>query len=311
MDVFKMGKIVYFITPLLALTTAPFFAGVINKIKAFFAGRKGAPILQLYYDIFKLMKKEIVISDATSMIFKIAPTIVFGSTIAASFIIPFFITRYNFSFTCDFILLFYLLGLGRFFLILSALDTGSAFEGMGASREALFSALTEPIVFISILTVLRVEHSTSLVTALSSNISNKHWIVILLVIVPLFIAMLVENARIPFDDPNTHLELTMIHEVMILDNSGADLAFFEYASSIKLWIFNLLLVKVILLIVNIPYLNKSILTFVLMIIVAIAIGVTESIMARSKLLKIPQLLYSAAVIAGLGFFLAISDVINW
>lgn len=249
-------------------------------------------------------------SDTTSFIFKIAPIVIFGSILAACFLLPFSAKSSCFAFTGDFVLLFYLLGLARFCLVLSAMDTGSAFEGMGASREAFFSALTEPVIFIAILTILRQTHETSLIHAFAST-TDKNWIITLLVALPMFVAMLAENSRIPFDDPQTHLELTMIHEVMILDNSGVDLALLEYASAIKLWIFNLIFVKIITPFNDAGIITEILMTICLMIISCISIGVVESIMARSRLLKIPQLLYSAAVIAGLGFFLSISNVIKW
>ena len=305
-----MEIIKFLITPLVALLTAPLLFGIINKTKGFFAGRKGAPVLQLYFDLYRLFHKGCVISKTTSGTFKFAPVIVFGSTLAASAMLPFISSLTCFNFTADFILLFYLLGLARFFIILSAMDTGSAFEGMGAAREAFFSALTEPIVFVCILTILRCNHATSLFEAFTLS-GDKNWIIILLASLPLFVAMLAENARIPFDDPNTHLELTMIHEVMILDNSGVDLALFEYASSLKLWIFNLLIVKTVMPFNNLGAPAEIVITTLLMFIVCIVIGVTESVMARSRLIKIPQLLYSAAVVAGLGFFLSISNVIKW
>ena len=310
MDVCYMEIIEYFISPVLALVTAPLLSGIINKTKAFFAGRKGAPVLQLYYDLYRLFHKDSVISGITSVIFKLAPVIVFGATLAASSLLPFISIGNGFYFTGDFVLLFYLLGLARFFLILCALDTGSSFEGMGASREAFFSALTEPIIFISILTILKISHSTSLIAAFAST-GEKNWIIILLIALPMFVVMLTENARIPFDDPNTHLELTMVHEVMILDSSGVDLAFFEYAASIKLWIFNLLFVKIIIPPCGVGVFSEILMISMLMIITCIGIGVIESVMARSRLIKIPQLLYSAGIIACLGFFLSISNVIKW
>jgi len=298
------------ISPIVALLTAPLLFGVINKTKAFFAGRKGTPVMQLYYDLYRLFNKGSVISATTSKIFKVAPVIVFGTTLAAITMLPLFSESQSFGFTGDFVLLFYLLGLGRFFLVLSALDTGSSFEGMGASREVFFSALAEPIVFISILSILRINHTTSLIAAFASNV-DKDWIVTLLVAMPMFIMMLTENARIPFDDPNTHLELTMIHEVMILDNSGVELALFEYASSLKLWLFCLIFVKIIF-----PFnggmdiISEISLTALMMFISSIAIGIVESVMARSTLLKVPQLMYSAGIIACLGFFISITNLIK-
>lgn len=310
MDVLNMEIVIkYSLSPILALLTAPLLLGIINKTKAFFAGRKGVPVLQLYYDLFRLFNKDSVISGTTSAIFRIAPVIIFGSTLAATTLLPFISSFSDLTFTGDFILLFYLLGLARFFLILSALDTGSAFEGMGASREAFFSALSEPVLFICILTILRINQSTSLIGAFSSTI-DKNWVITLLIAIPLFIIMLAENARIPFDDPNTHLELTMIHEVMILDNSGVDLALIEYASSIKLWIFTLLFVKIIQPFGGTGIPAEIISTLLLMFISCVGIGIAESVMARCRLLKIPQLIYSSGVIACLGFFLSVSNLIK-
>ena len=211
-----------------ALVLSPLLSGIINKTKAFFAGRKGSPLLQMYYDLYRLFRKESVRSGTTTAIFIITPVIVFCSTLAATVFVPLLPGAGILSFTGDFILLFYLLGLSRFFLILSALDTGSSFEGMGASREAFFSAMAEPVVFISVLTVIRLNGTASFIEALGAG-TDRNWVIILLAALPFFIVTLAENARIPFDDPNTHLELTMIHEVMILDNSGRGLALLEWA----------------------------------------------------------------------------------
>ncbi len=300
-----MEIIKYLISPLLALLLAPLMLGIVNKTKAFFAGREGAPLLQLYYDLFRLFNKDSVISGTTSQIFRVAPIIVFGSILAAVFLLPFTSACKSFAFTGDFVLLFYLLGLARFFMIIAALDTGSAFEGMGASREAFFAALAEPVIFIAILTLLRLNQSTSMITAFTST-ADKSWIIIFMIAVPLFIVMLTENSRIPFDDPNTHLELTMIHEVMILDHSGVDLAIMEYASALKFWLFTLLFVKIISPFNATGTGVEMITTLGLIILSSIAVGVIESVMARSRLVKIPQLLFSAGVVAGIGFYLAIS-----
>ncbi|MCF6174220.1 MAG: NADH-quinone oxidoreductase subunit H [Victivallaceae bacterium] len=302
-----MEIVKYLISPLLALLLSPLLLGVVNKTKAFFAGRKGAPLLQLYYDLFRLFNKDSVISGTTSQIFKIAPIIVFGAILAAIFLLPFTAACKSFAFTGDFVLLFYLLALARFFMIIAALDTGSAFEGMGASREAFFAALAEPVIFITILTILRLNQSTSLITAFTSTV-DKNWIIMALLAFPMFIVMLTENSRIPFDDPNTHLELTMVHEVMILDHSGIDLAILEYAAALKFWLFTLLFVKIIFPFNGAGFGVEMVTTLGLMILSSIAVGVIESVMARSRLVKIPQLLFSAGVIACLGFYLSISKL---
>jgi formate hydrogenlyase subunit 4 len=307
MDVYNMEIIKYLLSPLLALLLAPLMLGIVNKTKAFFAGRKGAPLLQLYYDLFRLFNKDSVISGTTSQIFKLAPIIIFGSILAATFLLPLTPVCKSFAFTGDFVLLFYLLALARFFIIIAALDTGSAFEGMGASREAFFAALAEPISFIVILTLLRLNHSTSMITAFAT-VGDKNWIVIALIAIPMFAVMLTENSRIPFDDPNTHLELTMIHEVMILDNSGVDLAILEYAAALKFWLFTLLFVKIIFPFDGAGYFLEITTTLALIILSSVAVGVIESVMARSRLVKIPQLLFSAGVIACFGFYLSISKI---
>ncbi len=305
-----MGIAQYFISPLVALITAPLMIGIIRKTKAFFAGRKGTPLLQMYYSLYRLFQKDSVISGTTSYIFKIAPVIILTTTIAATAFLP-FLSSFNYSsFTGDFILMFYLLGVARFFIIISSLDTGSAFEGMGASREALFSALAEPVMFISIITFLRLNNSFSFSASFANNFTSN-WIILTMLAIPVFIVLLVENSRIPFDDPTTHLELTMIHEVMILDNSGVDLGILEYAASIKLWFFSMILIKFILPVSQLNLTCEIVLTFGLLILISILIGIVESTIARCRLLKTPQLLFSAGVVSFLAFFLTVTKLFKW
>ncbi len=214
------------------------------------------------------------------------------------------------SFTGDFILLFYLLAFGRFFLIISALDTGSSFEGMGAGREAFYSALAEPAAFISVLTILRVQGTSVFAEALLSSNSSSP-VIIMLAAVPLFIVMLVENSRIPFDDPETHLELTMIHEVMILDSSGPDLALYEYASAVKMWIFSLIIARTFMTLISVPVYAEAAVLLLLIFLITAAAGIVESVLARASLLKVPKLIFSAGTAAFLGFFLSFSKVFGW
>ena len=298
------------ISPLTALLISPLLAGIINKTKAFFAGRKGVPLLQMYYDLYRFFKKGFVVSSVTSSVFYIAPVIVFAATLAASVLVPLVSSVKSLSFTGDFILLFYLLALARFFLISSSLDTGSSFEGMGASREAFFSALAEPAAFISVLTILRLQDTTVFADSLISHHGGNP-VILILAAVPLFIIMLAENARIPFDDPETHLELTMIHEVMILDNSGPDLALYEYASAIKLWIFSLIIVRTVMIPFSVSPGIEVILLIFLIFLISAAAGIVESILARASLLKVPKLIFSAGVTAFLGFFISFSKVFGW
>jgi formate hydrogenlyase subunit 4 len=232
---------------------------------------------------------------------------VFSATLGATCFVPFLRTFPGWSFTGDVVVLLYLLGLARFFLILSALDTGSAFEGMGASREAFFSALAEPVMFVCLINVMRANGAGTVGAALSAPIVSDS-ITVLLTALPLFIILLAENARIPFDDPTTHLELTMIHEVMILDNSGPGLALLEYAASVKLWLFSLILARILL-----PasgFLVQTIVLLGLMTAIALAIGSVESLTARVRLTRVPQLLFGAGIVALLGFFISVTDIMS-
>ncbi len=305
-----MKIILLFISPLAALIFSPLFSGIISKVKAFISGKKGQPLLQVYYNLFKLFKKGTIYSSTTSWIFRISPVLIFTFTLAATAFIPVLQIYTGAIFKGDLILMLYLLGISRFFLIISAMDTGSAFEGMGASREAFFSALVEPVMFICLINIMKVAHTDSLAAALLDPMTSNS-IAIFFSAIPIFILLLVENARIPFDDPSTHLELTMIHEVMILDNSGPSLGMLEYAASIKLWLFSLILA--LLVIPELPFglLIKTIVLALIIIIIAIIVGIIESIMARSQLFRIPQIIFGAGVISFLGFFIITTDILVW
>ncbi len=301
----------YLCAPLFALLFAPLLPGIINRTKAVFAGRSGPPLLQPYFDIFRLLRKGTVYSTSTSWIFRIAPVIVFAATLAATMLIPIVSFGPPVNFQADLIILLYLLALARFFLILSALDTASAFEGMGASREAFFSAIAEPVAFICLLNVMRANHAGSIGFALCCAPVVTDSISVILSAVPLFIVLLAENARIPFDDPNTHLELTMIHEVMILDNSGTGLALMEYAAAIKLWFFSLIIGRILLPVTESHPLVQLGLILLIVAGIAVVVGIVESIMARWRLNKVPQLLFGAGVVALLGFFVSVTGALSW
>ena len=294
-----MSLLACLISPIVALIFSPLFAAVINRTKAAVAGRKGPPLLQGYFDLLRLLRKGMVLSGTTSWIFRVAPVLIFAATLAAACFVPFFpVGSPVLSFTGDLVVLLYLLAFARFFLILSALDTGSAFEGMGASREAFFSALAEPVIFICLLNVMRTHDVGSITAALSTPLVDS--IAVLLVAIPLFLVLLSENARMPFDDPTTHLELTMIHEVMILDNSGPSLALLEYAASVKLWLFSSILARIIL--PGMGPVLETVILLALMAVIAIAIGLVESFMARLRLIRVPQLLFGAGVVVPSRFF---------
>ncbi|MBI3987817.1 MAG: NADH-quinone oxidoreductase subunit H, partial [Lentisphaerae bacterium] len=199
----------------LALVLAPLLAGVINRTKALFAGRRGQPLLQLYRDLFKLLRKGAVYSRTTTWIFRAGPVVGLAAVLTTLLVVPFAGKPAVLAFPGDLVLFAGLLGLMRFVTVLAALDTGSSFEGMGASREVQFSALAEPALFLGLATLARQTGSFSLSDLFMTGhaMPPEFW----LVAAAFLVIFLCENARIPFDDPNTHLELTMIHEVMVLD----------------------------------------------------------------------------------------------
>jgi len=284
------------------LLVPPFLLGVINKTKAAFAGRVGPPYLQLYYDLVKLWRKGSVFSTSTSWVFKAGPAVGFATAVLAGLLLP-VAGHAPLSFEGDAILFAYLFALGRFFTVAAALDTGSAFEGMGSAREATFSCLAEPALFFGLLVLGRLARSLSLEVMLAGG----HWpprsaASLVLVMAALFIVLLVENSRIPFDDPNTHLELTMIHEVMVLDHGGPALGTILYGASLKLFIFAALVVGIALPDLGNPWMSLgALLTGVLA--VAVAIGVVESLMARLRLVHVPSLLIAACLLSGFGIVL--------
>ena len=296
------------ITMLAGLIMAPCLMGVINRTKAVFAGRHGAPLLQAYYDLGKLLRKGAVYSRTTTWVFRAAPAIGLASVVAALALLPVSGTPAPLSFAGDLILFAYCLGLMRFFTVAAALDTGSSFEGMGASREVQFSALAEPALLLGLAALARATGSLSL-TGIFSGMAGSTWLAagpaLALVAVALLIVFLAENARIPVDDPNTHLELTMIHEVMVLDYSGPDLALILYGAAVKLWVLGALIVNVLLSLVGLSG-PAAVCGFALgMVVLAIVVGVVESVMARLSLLKVPQLLLGAGALSVLAFVLIV------
>jgi formate hydrogenlyase subunit 4 len=291
---------------LLGLALAPLLLGVINKTKAFFAGRQGQPLLQLYYDLSKLLRKGAVYSHTTSWVFRAGPVVWLAAAAAALLLVPLGSVPAPMSFAGDLVMLAYLLGLMRFFVVVAALDTGSAFEGMGASREVQFSALAEPALLLALAALGRQTGSLSLTDmygAMSITVLLKTGPAVALVAGAMLIVFLAENARVPVDDPNTHLELTMIHEVMVLDTSGPDLAFILYGAAVKLWILGALLVGVLLPIRTGRLPIDLAISLAGMLLLAVVTGVIESTMARLRLLRVPQLLGAASALAILALIL--------
>jgi len=280
-----------------SLLLCPLLAGIINKVKAFFAGRRGVRVLQLYYDIFKLLKKERVHSRSASWLLPLAPVAVLAFTIGALAFLPLGGVASPLGFAGDAVLFFYLLATARFLTVLAALETGSSFEGMGASREMQFAAFAEGTVFAMLALLVMISGAIDLTGMLSIAVinpeSSMHTAVTVLAGVAFFLVLLCENCRVPFDDPETHLELTMIHEAMVLDYGGPDLAAVFYGAALKLWVFAVFFVSLLLpgsLLSSswgILYLLGGVF------LTAVIVGVVESCMARSRFLKVPQLLAGA------------------
>jgi formate hydrogenlyase subunit 4 len=289
------------VSPLAALLLAPLLPGIINRVKAIVAGRRGQPILQTYYNIIKLLHKSAVYSRTTTWIFKAGPVTTLGSLITACFLLPLGNIGSPISFSGDVLFFIYLLALGRFFTVIAALDTGSAFEGMGASREVFFSALAEPVLLLGIFALCKHAHCFSL-AGVTGALSGFSLVPSLLIGAALFFVLLAENSRIPVDDPNTHLELTMIHEVMVLDHSGPDFAFISYGAALKLWLFSLIVVRSL-----IPFhignpVIDALVMFAGTAAIAVVVGIVESIMARLRLTRVPLLLVASFALAALALF---------
>lgn len=295
-----------FLMPLLALLVSPLLLGVINRTKAVFAGRKGQPLLQAYYDLWKLWRKGAVYSRTTSWVFRAGPVVGLGAVMTATWLVPMGDVAAPVAFAGDLVFFAYLLGVMRFMTVLAALDTGSAFEGMGASREVWVSALAEPALFLALGVVVRLTGSFSL-SGMFAALSGAHWLetapALALVLVALLIVVLAENARIPFDDPHTHLELTMIHEVMVLDHSGPDLGFILYGAALKFWVLGALVVNTLVPAGGGSAWDNAGVMLAGLLGLAVLVGVVESVMARLRLLVVPQLLVGAGALAAVALML--------
>jgi len=287
-----------FISLIVILGIAPLITGFINKLKALLTGRVGAPVQQPYYDLLRLFKKETINSTTSSFISTISPVINFVTVIIAAAMLPIGFWKPLISFDGDIILFAYVLGLARFFQIIAAMDIGSSFEGMGAAREATFAIFAEPIFFFTLGSVAFISGLTSIYEIYHSiRLDNISYIVFIIICsISAFLLAVTECSRMPVDDPNTHLELTMIHEVMILDNSGIDLFLYQYSSYIKLFTYAILEISFFY-----PFSAKSysvgILIFVIgSIILSLTLAVVETITSRFKMKNIPQYLLFATAI---------------
>lgn len=292
------------------LTVSPILVGLIRKVKARLQCRQGASIFQPYSDLAKLFRKQPVVSSTTSWIFTATPYILFSSTLAAGLLVPTFASQTPLNIAGGIILLVYFLALGTFFLILAGIDAGSAFGGMGSSREAIVASLTEPAMILSIFAVALTAGSTNISTivhktALFEGIVTDP-VPHLMAMAALCIVAIAETGRVPVDNPATHLELTMIHEAMVLEYSGRYLALIEWAAALKLVVFLSLIANVFA-----PWGIATTLTpaamgigFVAYLLkisgLAVLIGILESMIAKLRLFRVPELLGAAFILALLG-----------
>jgi formate hydrogenlyase subunit 4 len=298
-----------FVALVLLVLGAPIVPGIASRTKSILAGRRGSPVWQLYADLWKLARRGLVYSVTTTWVFRLAPILLVATTLAAATLVPLDGHASILAFSGDVVAFAYLLGLGRFALVLASLDTGSSFEGMGASREVTFAALVEPGIFIGLATLGVLAHEFSLSAMLGAAQPRANFAAAgpssVMVGLSLFALALAECSRVPVDDPTTHLELTMVHEVMVLDNSGPDLAAILYASSLKLALFSVIIVSVF-----VPGaratgwfgLGLLIASFV---VVPVAIGIVESVVARLRLPKVPLYIAGGSALAVFGLILVL------
>lgn len=287
---------------LLIIFSSLFFTGIVVRVKSKAQGRRGPAILQPIYDVIRLLRKGSVYSATCGPIFRIAPTIYLASVVMAIAVVPFGGRAGIVSFSCDFVFFAYVLAFGKFFNIIAALDTGSSFEGMGASREALFSMLAEPAFFLLIGSLGLISGNTSFSDIFASfhlGSYASYAFAVLAAFVLLMICM-VENSRMPVDDPKTHLELTMIHEVIILDNSGFDLGLIMQATHLKFAMYSALIAN--LFICELPLWAAIVAFLAIETLCAVAVGLTESFMARYRMSHNAQFILALTSLSLLIFF---------
>jgi formate hydrogenlyase subunit 4 len=299
---------------LLVLVVAPLLPGIATKTKSWLTGRRGPPVLQLYFDLGKLWRKRSTYSRTTTWMFRLAPLALLVTSVGAACLLPLDGRSALLGFRGDFIAFASLLAVGRFALVLAGLDTGSSFEGMGASRDATFATFAEPALFLGFVTLFLISGNLSLTGMLGVGAGLlSAWIgggghaapALALITISLFLVLLAETSRVPVDDPATHLELTMIHEVIVLDHSGPDLACILYSSAVKLAVLGALVVGVLVPRTALPAPLTGLVFTGGLVLVAVAIGIVESVMARLRLSRVPQFLVAAAVLSTLGALLVL------
>ncbi len=309
-----MSFISYILIQLITMIMlAPLVGGIIKKVKALSQKRKGPPVFQLYFDLYKLFSKDVVVSETASWIFKATPYITFTVILLAALFIPVSSQLKPVGFLGDIILAVYLLALGRFFMVLAGMDTGSTFGGMGSSREMMLATLIEPSLLVSLFTIGLVAGSTSIHQMIQNSIINGMNIfrpVYLLTFAALFIILIVETARVPVDDPATHLELTMIHEAMLLEYSGRYLALMEWGTAVKELILITLLANLFIPLDGLFHISQPVLAFLIslglyivkVIFIALIIALVEIKTVKLRLFSLPNLAALSFILSLLGFF---------
>jgi formate hydrogenlyase subunit 4 len=293
----------------LTLLAAPALPGIATRTRSLLTGRRGAPVAQLYHDLAKLWRKGTVSSRTTTWVFRAAPVVLLATTGAAACLVPLDGRSAPLAFAGDFVAFAGLLALGRFALVLAALDTGSSFEGMGASRESTFGGLGEAGLLLCFAALALATGTTSMTAMLAGapSVWSSAGPALAMVAGGLFLLSLAEAGRVPVDDPATHLELTMIHEVMVLDHSGPDLALIQYAAALKVALFTTVLVDVLVPRAGLPPVASLAVWLVALGAIAAAMGVVEAVMARLPLPRVPQFLVAAAVLPAFAIILLLGS----
>ena len=291
---------------LLTLAMPVLLVGLVNRTKSWWGGRRGPGLLQSGWDLLRLLRKRPVVSQVSTPLFRAGAWVVLAASLLAAQIAPVLGGVAPLQFAHDFVVFAYTLGLARLFLMLSAMDVGSAFEGMGSAREASFTSFIEPALFLLAGTALIGSGQTSFAGLLGhwQAAPGFGWMVLPVVLV-LFVLLQAEAARVPVDDPLTHLELTMIHEVMVLDHSGPELAAMQYAAALKMSIYAGLIAALLNPFdVQADPLMATAAAVLLMAVVAVAVGCVESLVARLRMKHVPPYLMIATALAALALVLA-------
>jgi formate hydrogenlyase subunit 4 len=291
------------------LALPPLLLSVIAKTKAKFSGRVGPPWLQPYFDLYKLIQKTPVYSRTTTWVFRTGPIVNLAALLTAATLIPVLSSDSLLGFSGDIILVAYLFALGRMFTVLAAMDTGSSFEGMGASREVTFGTMSEPALFLSFVVLAVATKSLQLSQMMGSGLAAEWQVAapaLVLVVGALLIVLLAETCRVPVDDPATHLELTMIHEVMALDHSGPEFAVITYAAALKFGLLGSILLHTAIPHPPSLYFLGPMLRMVELAALACLVGIIESMTARLRLNRVPMLLAGATVLSSIAVVLVLT-----